>query len=273
MRLKFFLRQLHGCMVLTALCGAPRIAVTQVVQPVIMEYKEKASGKLTLTNNTLEPLIVVLEPRSFSISPEGHGTFRALDPAIHVELSTMSVKLQPQETYYVFYKASADTLPAWFTIYATFSPVHHGQNIAVRIQLPHTVYLYQKKPLQQADLEITSAVYSESRHKLICDLKNIGTSLGRAKGARASGPHGGAASQAGFPMLPGMSRHLELDWKDEKDPPTTLELDFDHFTLRPPIVNEVPVTPTRSIAGITTASPSTSAKPDTEPLESAISGR
>src|ERR1700750_2616572 len=115
-----------------------RCLLAQTVQPVILEYKGKADGKFALTNDTLAPMVAVLEPKSFRISPDGKGTFRVLDGGIHVELSSMSVKLQPKQTYYVFYKATADRLPAWFTIYTTFSSPQHSNGLDVRLMVPHT---------------------------------------------------------------------------------------------------------------------------------------
>lgn len=51
----------------------------QTLQPVVVEYREKARGKFEIINDTLFPLNVVLEPKSFSISVEGHPSFRPLD--------------------------------------------------------------------------------------------------------------------------------------------------------------------------------------------------
>jgi hypothetical protein len=96
------------------------VAHAQTISPVVVEYQERGEGKFELTNSSLQPLVVVLEPKSFSIAPDGAGMFRPLDPAIHVELSTMSVRLLPKQSYTVFYKAWADSLPQWFTIYASF---------------------------------------------------------------------------------------------------------------------------------------------------------
>jgi len=114
-----------------AACSALFLGTTvfaQSIQPVIVEYIEKGEGKFELTNNTLTPMAVVLEPKSFNITPDGRGVYRPLDSGIHVELSTMSLRLEPKQTYYIFYKAKAEVLPAWFTVYAVFSyhaPAHH----------------------------------------------------------------------------------------------------------------------------------------------------
>lgn len=128
--------------------------LAQTVQPVISEYQVKADGKFALTNGTLTPMVVVLEPKSFSITPDGQGVFRPLDRDIHVELSAMSARLEPGQTYCVFYKAHADQLPAWFTVCSTFSSVQHHPGLDVRIMLPHTVYLYQKHPLNKEEINI-----------------------------------------------------------------------------------------------------------------------
>jgi hypothetical protein len=210
----------------------------QQVQPVIMEYRNKAEGKFSVVNTTLEPMVVVLEPKSFSISPDGRGTFRNLDPKIHVQLSTMSVKLQPLQSYTIFYKADAESFPAWFTIYSTFSPARaQGASISVRIQLPHTVYLYQSKPIDQDEIHILNARYLTGTHKLVCDMLNTGKSLTRVQEVRTSGVHAEPVTLSGFPLLPGALRTIEVDWKG-KEPPTSLNIAFDRFTLKPPFAVE-----------------------------------
>jgi len=204
--------------------------VAQTVQPVIVEYKGKADGKIEVTNNTLSPMVVVLEPRSFSITPQGKGIFRPLDAGIHVELSTMSVRLQPEQNYFIFYKATADKLPAWFTVYATFSSPKHSDGLDVRIMLPHTVYLYQKQPILEAEVDVKDISYSLATHKLTCDIDNNGANLARVQSVQATGNHS-SGDLAGFPLLPGGIRHIEMDWKDG-NPPTGIEFRFEHFNLK-----------------------------------------
>jgi hypothetical protein len=212
--------------------------LAQTVQPVIEEYRGKADGKLALTNDTLQPMVVVLEPKSFSITPEGKGVFRALDNSIHVELSSMSVKLQPKQTYYVFYKATADKLPAWFTVYATFSSPLHSSGLDVRIMLPHTVYLYQKQPLTEAEVQVKNLTYSPGTRRLSCDLTNNGDSLGRVQSVHATGDHA-AGDMAGFPLLPGANRHIEMDWKNNASP-SSIDFRFEHFDLKRPVASGAP---------------------------------
>ena len=222
---------LRSFVLITALFQTCLLA--QTVQPVIVEYKGKADGRFAITNNTLVPMVAVLEPKSFSITPEGKGVFRPLDDSIHVELSSMSVKLQPRQTYYVFYKASADKLPAWFTVYTSFSPEHHGDGLDVKIMLPHTIYLYQKQPLTEAEVEVKDVSYNATTRKLTCDLENKSPDLARVQLVSATGPHA-SGELAGFPLLPGGTRHIAMEWS-EAVPPTQVDFHFEHFNLKRPV--------------------------------------
>ena len=50
-----------------ALLTVPAVTGAQSVRPVIVEYKGQARGKVELVNNSLFPINVVLEPKSFDI--------------------------------------------------------------------------------------------------------------------------------------------------------------------------------------------------------------
>ncbi len=209
-------------------------AFAQTVSPVIVEYKGKAAGRIALTNNTLTPMAVVLEPQSFSITPDGNGVYRALDSDIHVQLSSMSVRIEPGQTYYVFYKATAEKLPAWFTVYSIFSSLHHTGSLDVRILLPHTVYIYPKKPLGKDEVTITKANWDTKSNKVICDLENKGPDLNRVQEVRIASASK-SQTAAGFPLLPGGRRHIEVNW-NEKEPPQTVVFQFEHSTLKQQLI-------------------------------------
>jgi hypothetical protein len=214
-------------------------AGAQTVSPVIVEYKQKGEGKILLTNNTLTPLVVVLQPQSFSIAPDGTATYRPLDPGIHVSLSTSSVRLQPRQEYYVFYKTHADALPAWYTIYATFSGAQRGPGINLRIMLPHTVYLYQKQPLQKEEVHVSSAAWDQAHAIVTCDIVNTGHDYGRMReGTVQAGKE--SAPVNGFPLLPGSPRHLEIPWTG-KNPPEQIVLHFDRFEIKLPLTQGQPL--------------------------------
>ena len=228
----FAVRGLVFALLVFAPCCYP-----QTVSPVIVEYKVKAEGRIALTNNTLTQMAVVVEPRSFSIAPDGNGEYRPLDPGIHVQLSSMSFRIDPGQTYYVFYKAKADKLPAWFTLYSTFSSVKHTSGLDVRILLPHTVYIYPKKPLGQGNtVQATHVAYSPGTKKIVCDLENNSPNLDRVQEVViVSG--GKSTSEPGFPMLPGGRRHLEFAW-NETGPPEAIQFQLQHSRLRLPIALE-----------------------------------
>lgn len=205
----------------------------QTVSPVIVEYKAKAEGQIALVNNTLVPLAVMLEPKSFSITADGNGVYRSLDPDIHVKLSAMSFRIDPGQTYYVFYSATADKLPAWFTVYCVFSKVQHAAGLDVRILLPHTVYIYPKKQPNNVPVKVGHAVYSPQSGKIECDLENNTTDLTRVQEVQINSAKKSEPA-AGFPLLPGEHRRLQLNWH-EKEPPQTLVLQFAHSVVKQPI--------------------------------------
>lgn len=223
------LKRLIGALLLLSGCGS----LAQSVSPVIVEYKGKATGQIALVNNTLTPLAVVLEPRSFSITPEGNGIYRPLDSTLHVKLSSTSARIDPGQTYYVFYSATADRLPAWFTVYSIFSKVQHGGGLDVRILLPHTVYLYPKKQPARVAVQVKPPVYSSQDGKVECDIENDTADLTRVQEVRLASA-AKTQTTAGFPLLPGGHRHLEVAWS-EKEPPQTMVLQFAHTALKEPI--------------------------------------
>jgi len=222
--------------VAAALCALA--APAQTIQPVIVEYQQKADGRIDVTNDTLTPMAIVLEPRSFSISEDGHGIYRALDPAIHLKLSTTSFMLGPKQTYYVFYKATADTLPAWFTIYTEFSQPGASPGLKLRFMLPHTVYLYQKQPIDKTSIHLANASYRAQEGQIVCDIRNDGPGLIRVQDVRATGDKA-SVQNGGFPLLPGTSRHLAIDWK-ERGVPDQLVLHFPRFDVKESVSSASP---------------------------------
>ncbi len=215
-------------------------AQAQTISPIIVEYHQKGSGKILLTNDTLTPLMVVLQPESFSITPDGKAIYRPLDRGIHVELSTTSLRLMPKQQFYVFYKTSADSLPAWYTIYATFSPAQASNGLTVRIMLPHTVYLLQKQPLAKDDVHAGPATYDPAKKLVVCDIENTSKAYGRMRDGSVQASHESAPID-GFPLLPGQPRHLEIPWTG-KNTPDSMTLHFDHFQIKLPVSAAAPAT-------------------------------
>src|SRR5438270_13081100 len=156
-------------------------AFAQTVRPVINELGNPAKGRVEYVNDSLFPLNVVLEAKSFTVSEMGDISYRTLDPNIHLKFSTTRFRIQPQQTYYVFYAASAPTSdPAWFVIYANFSgfPFRTQQGMNVRLQLPHTVYLLPKERVEKPDVHVVRAELNSSKNKALVDVENTGNNFG-----------------------------------------------------------------------------------------------
>src|SRR5260221_1611671 len=151
--------------ILLLLFAAAAHAPAQTISPVIQEYQQKADGRFQIYNDSEIPLTVVLEPHSFAVDSTGTATFRKLDPELHVQLSTTSFRLQPKQTFYVFYKAASETLPNWFCIYATITGSTTPTGIKLALQLPHTVYLLDKKTLDRDQVAWVRAESSTAGNK------------------------------------------------------------------------------------------------------------
>lgn len=214
------------------LLWAPCLAA-QTVRPVIAEYSQKARGRFDLVNDTALPLNVVLEPKSFSISDEGSPSFRPLDKSIHLKLSQMSFRIPPQQTYYVFYEATADTYPAWFVIYATLAGLPKQSGLNVQVELPHTVYLLQKRGIQQSDIRLGAAEFLPDSRQVKVEIENAGDCLGRVTQVEVRADRERVA-QSGFPLMPRSRRKIVFDWKAGVAPQRVI-VQFRNFKVESPL--------------------------------------
>jgi hypothetical protein len=216
--------------VAAALLALAAPAVAQTVRPVIVEYVgKKASGRFELANDQLVPVNVILEAKSFGVTETGDPLYRALDPAVKLKLSEMSFRLPAQQSRTIFFEARADSLPAWFTIFATFSGLPRRQGIEIQVELPHTVYMLSKEPLAAAEVRVESAVWDSTAKNVTLQVRNHGPRLGRVLEAEALARK--QRREAGsFPLLPGASRRVVIPW-DAPIPPAAYRLRFQRFTL------------------------------------------
>jgi hypothetical protein len=219
----------RGVLSFALLCASALSSQAQTVRPVIAEFQEKARARFELVNDSLIPLNVVLEPKSFSLSEDGLPSFRSLDKGIHLKLSTMSFRIPPQQTYYVFYEATADQYPAWFVIYATFAGLPKQTGLNVQVELPHTVYLLQKQPLEEGDVKVQAAQYKPASRHVTIELENNGGRFGRVEQLEISGDHE-KISIPGFPLMPHSRRKVQAEWKGD-EPPQRVQVRFRHFRL------------------------------------------
>ena len=219
---------------LAMLCSAA--AAGQTVRPLIDENVvkapgKKASGKIEYYNDSLQPLNVTLEAKSFAVSDSGAISYRPLDSDIHLKLSEMSFRIPPRQSHYVFYQAWSDKLPAWCVLYAAFSGFrqHTPEGFMIQVQLPHTIYLLPKQRLRKTELSIVRAQYLPQAKKVVIRVANSGNAFGRVLEADVQGPKA-KASEAGFPLFPNSQRQVEIPWQSASVPGKVV-LHFDRFTM------------------------------------------
>lgn len=213
--LKTVLRILKSGFCLLALNAAVR---GQTVRPVINELSNPAKGRVEYVNDGLTPLNVVLEAKSFTVSETGEIAYRPLDAHVHLKLSATSFRIQPQQTYYVFYEASSTQSPAWFVIYAAFSgfPFRTAQGMNVRLELPHTVYLLPKQQVEKSEVHIDRAELSPADHKVLLVVENTGNNFGRVLETQLL--YSKKKQEApGFPIFPHSKRILEVPLEEKTE--------------------------------------------------------
>ena len=207
------------------------LAPAQTISPVIVEYSDKADGRFQIYNDAEIPLTVVLEAHSFTVDSAGKASFRKLDPGLHVQLSTTSFHLAPKQTYYVFYKATTEAYPNWFCIYATVTGPVSPTGLKLAIELPHTVYLVGRKPLDQSQVSWNRAeIATDGGKRLVtAEIENHGTEFSRIQEVEVIS-NAGKQTFAGFPLFPGQRRSIEFDW-DQPGVPQRIALKFQRFKI------------------------------------------
>jgi hypothetical protein len=227
----------------SALCVlvASAALCAQTVRPVINELiGNPVKGRVEYVNDSLTPLNVVLEAKSFTVSETGEISYRPLDPGIHLKLSSTSFRIQPQQTYYVFYEASSPQSPSWFVIYANFTgfAFRTAQGMNVRLQLPHTVYLLPKQSADRSELHIARAELDTVQNKVSIEVENTGNNFGRILQTQLL--YSKKRQEApGFPIFPHSKRILEVPL-DEKpigeNVPVEVSLQLDKFKMEEKLV-------------------------------------
>ena len=213
----------------------------QTVRPVIDELVgTTVKGRIEYVNDGLTPLNVVLEPKSFTVSETGEVTYRPLDATVHLKLSASSFRIQPQQTYYVFYEASAPQVPDWFVIYASFTgfAFRTAQGMNVRLQLPHTVYMLPKQSVEKSELHIVRAELDAAQNKVTVEVENTGNNFGRILQTQLVYSKKKQDAQ-GFPIFPHSKRILEvpLEQKAEgENVPVEVSVNLEKFKLEEKLV-------------------------------------
>lgn len=155
------MRRLAFALFVFTVCSLP--AKSQQISPLVEEYSKKARGTFLLTNNTVQPLAVTIEARSFSVDKAGKH-LRPLDSTTHLQLSETSTRLAPKETHEVNYKIRCDAYPCLVTFLSGMVVGHTKGDkdhpvFQVRLILEHVVYMCEKQKGCRASV-LTSAGYT-----------------------------------------------------------------------------------------------------------------
>lgn len=222
-------------LVLGAIAGllfAPAAVRAQAISPIISEYHGKAQGQFQITNDTIFPLDVILEPFSFVADEKGQPIYGPLEPSIHVRLSATSFRLAPKQIYTVYYDASADVLPAWFSIYATVTRANNHSDVRVAFQLPHTVYLLPATTVNRESVQVKRIVRLASGAVGI-EIENRGKDYARVQEVDLV-TDSGKKVFPGFPFFPHQRRIIVLP-PDQGAEPQKVVIKFPKFKVEEPV--------------------------------------
>jgi hypothetical protein len=228
-------RSLQFRLVLGAMAGllfAPAVLRAQAISPIISEYQGKAQGQFQITNDTLFPLDVVLEPFSFMANEKGQPVYGPLEPNLHVRLSATSFRLSPKQVYTVYYDASADVLPAWFSIYATVTRANNHSDVRVAFQLPHTVYLLPSTTINRESVQVTR-IGRLANGEVGVEIENRGKDYARVQEVDLI-TSSGKKVFPGFPFFPHQRRIIVLP-PDRGAEPQKVVIKFPKFKVEEPV--------------------------------------
>jgi hypothetical protein len=217
----------------------------QTVRPlidenIVQQRDKKARGKIEYVNDGLEPLTVTLDTQSFTVSDTGEISYTPLNSSIHVKLSDSSFRILPKQSYLVFYEASADTIPAWFIVYATFAGYKEttAEGLKIHLLLPHTIYLLPKQGVKKEELTVKTAKYDPQAKVVTVRVENTGSAFCRVLEADVTSLRDQAISN-GFPVFPHSERKIEIPWSGTAGP-NKVVLQLEPFHLEQAIQSTSP---------------------------------
>ena len=224
-------RCLAGLFFLLAVPLAAQTVIPLIDENVVGGPHKKATGRIEYVNNSLQTLAVTLDTQSFTVSDKGVLTYRPLDPNIHLKLSSTSFRIPPKQKYLVFYEASADEVPAWFAVYATFAGFKErtAEGMQIHVLLPHTIYLLPKGNARKDELVVRQAQYDSAAKVVHVAVENLGAVFTRVTGVEVSRGQDRATNN-GFPVFPHSARQVDIAWS-AKDAPRKTTLHFQDFQL------------------------------------------
>jgi hypothetical protein len=229
-----------ACLLLCAFSLHAQTVRPLIDENIVQERDKKAKGKIEYVNDTLEPLTVTLDTQSFTVSDTGEISYTPLNSSIHVKLSASSFRILPKQNYLVFYEASADSIPAWFVVYATFAGYKEttAEGLKIHLLLPHTIYLLPKQGVKKEELTVKTAKYDPQAKVVTVRVQNTGPAFCRVLEAAVTSTRGEETSN-GFPVFPHSEREIEIPWPDGTGP-TKVVLELQPFRLERAIESTTP---------------------------------
>ncbi len=229
-----------ACLLLCALSLHAQTVRPLIDENIVQDRDKKAKGKIEYVNDTLETLAVTLDTQSFTVSDTGQMSYRPLDNNIHVKFSASSFRILPKQSYLVFYEATADAVPAWFVVYATFADYKEttAQGFKIHLLLPHTIYLLPKDEVKKEQLIVKTAKYDPQAKVVTGRVENTGPAFTRVLEANVNSAQD-KFSNNGFPLFPHSEREVEIPWTGRAGP-NKLTLELQRFRMEQAIEDGTP---------------------------------
>ena len=229
-----------ACLLLCTLSLQAQTVRPLIDENIVQQRDKKARGKIEYVNDGLEPLTVTLDTQSFTVSDTGEISYTPLNSSIHVKLSDSSFRILPKQSYLVFYEASADTIPAWFIVYATFAGYKEttAEGLKIHLLLPHTIYLLPKQGVKKEELTVKTAKYDPQAKVVTVRVQNTGPAFCRVLEADVTSVRDQATSN-GFPVFPHSEREIEIPWPGSAGP-NKVVLQLEPFRLEQTIHGTTP---------------------------------
>ena len=220
-----------------------RIAPAQTISPVIVEYPEKADGRFQIYNDGDLPLMVVVEPHSFSVDSTGKSN---ISPARSRSARRTLLHQFPRGTQanlLRFLQGHDGNVSELVLHLRDSNRRDHLDGLEACLAIAaHRVYLLGRKSLEESKISWNKAEISVKgdRRQITAEIENHGTEYGRVQEVDVlSGSGSGKQTFPGFPLFPGQKRDIELDW-DQPGTPSQIVLKFPKFKmeseLKEPIV-------------------------------------
>lgn len=187
-------------------------ALGQTLSPPIAEYRKKANGEFTLSNEGDFPLAAIMEVRDFSVGQHGAVAYGGPSPGVTVRFGSSSFVIPPHQAHYVFYSATCKETPCWFAVMNTLtraSPIQGG--LRINIILPYLVYIYQKAKMKKKDVRV-SVERADPDGSYRLTIQNLTAKLGRVDTIESEG-FATESSYGSFPLFPRESRELLINPK------------------------------------------------------------